>query len=205
MRDSQLLKVIKDRNLLPEDKLKAAIEQKKKLGINARLADVIVRLGYMDAKKMNELVAQGQAASFVDLTRYAVDAEAMEKLPQEFLRKHEFVPLADKKGKILLAMAQPVDIETLEKIQFMTNCLVDTVLASRSQIRSAIEEFYSLSPHERKARAREAAAQAAAAPPSKPIPQSPFLANVLAEILVERGLVTREEIAARLKTREIEA
>ncbi len=194
--------MVKDNKLLSEDKLRQAIEYKKKLGPDVGLADVMVRLGFINEKQMRELVAQSESVPVIDISEYAIDPEAMEKLPRDFLRNHGVLPLADEKGKILLAMAEPVDLETVEEIQFMTNCLVETALAPRDQIRKAIEEYDSLSPHERKARVWDAAAHMAPAEP-KPIPKSPHLAEVLAEILVERGLVTREEITARLKTREL--
>lgn len=201
MRDSRILKVVKDKKLLPEDKLRQAIRYKKKLGSKAKLADIMVKLGFVSEKQMSELVAESESIPVVDIAEHEIDFEAMDKLPREFLRKHGIIPLADDKGKVLLAMAEPVDFETLEEVQFMTNCLVETTLAPRNQIRKAVEEYYALSPHERKARVREAAAEPATEP--KPIPQSPYLAEVLAEILMERGLVTREEITARLKTREL--
>lgn len=201
MRDSRILKVVKDKKLLPEDKLRQAIQYKKKLGSKTSLADVMVKLGFVSEKQMSELVAESESIPVLDIAELEIDFEAMDKLPLEFLRKHEIIPLVDDKGKILLAMVEPVDFETLEEVQFMTNCLVETTLAPRNQIRKAVEEYYALSPHERKARVREAATEPATEP--KPIPQSPYLAEVLAEILMERGLVTREEIAARLKTREL--
>jgi type IV pilus assembly protein PilB len=201
LRDSKLLKVIKDKKLLPESKLRQALEYKKKLGPEAKLADVMLKLGLVDEKQVSELVAESESIHVIDIGKHSVDFEALDKLPRKLIEKHVVVPLADEKGKILLAMAEPVDLETLDEIQFITNCLVETVLAPRNDIKKAIEEAYSLSPHERKARAREVAHAVPAAP--KPLPKSPYLAEVLTEILVERGLVTKEEIIARLKAREL--
>ncbi len=201
MRESKLLKVIKDKKLLPEDKLRQALEHKKKLGPDTKLADVMLRLGLIDEKQISELVAESESIHVIELDKHDVDFEALDKLPRELLEKNMVVPLADEKGKILLAMAEPIDFETVDEIQFMTNCLVETVLAPRNQIKKTLEEAYGLSTHERKARAREVAHTVPTAP--KPLPESPHLADVLAEILVERGLVTKEEIIARLKAREL--
>jgi hypothetical protein len=201
LRDSKLLKVIKDKKLLPEDKLRQALAYKKKLGPDAKLSDVMLKLGLIDEKQVSELVAESESIHIIDLDSHEVDFNALEKLPRELLEKHMIVPLAEDKGKILLAMAEPIDFEMVEEIQFMTNCLVETALAPRNQIKKAIEEAYGVPHHERKARAREVVHTAPAAP--KPMPKSPYLAEVLAEILVERGLVTKEEITARLKTREL--
>lgn len=201
MRDSKLLKVIKDKKLLPEDKLREAIAYKKKLGAEAKLADVMLKLGFVDERQVSELVAESESIHVVDLAKHIVDFDALDKLPRELIEKNTIVPLADEKGKILLAMAEPIDLETVDEIQFMTNCLVETVLAPRNDIKRVIQEAYGLSPHERKARAREVPHAAPAAP--KPLPESPHLADVLAEILIERGLVTKEEIIARLKAMEL--
>lgn len=201
MTESKLLKVIRDKKLLPEDKLRHALEYRKKLGPDAKLSDVMIKLGLVDEKQVSELVAESESIHVIDLDKHEVDFSALEKLPREMLEKHMIVPLAEDKGKILLAMAEPIDFETVEEIQFMTNCLVETALAPRNQIKKAIEEAYGVPHHERKARAREVVHTSPATP--KPLPKSPYLADVLAEILVERGLVTKEEITARLKTREL--
>jgi type IV pilus assembly protein PilB len=201
LRDSKLLKVIKDKKLLTEDKLRKALAYKKKLGAETKLADVMLKLGFINEKQVSELVAESESIHVIDLTKHSVDFNALDKLPRKLLEKNTIVPLADEKGKILLAMAEPIDLETVDEIQFMTNCLVETVLAPRNDITKAIEEAYSLSTHERKARAREVAHITPVAP--KPLPQSPYLAEVLTEILIERGLVTKEEIIARLKARDL--
>ena len=201
MKESQLLKIIKDNKLLPDDKLKKAISARSKQGSKTDLANAIVKLGYMSEREISELLARSESVPILDIGSHIVDAFAMDKLPKEFLEKHRILPLADEKGKIILAMAEPIDIETVEEIQFMTNCLVETVLAPYDRIKKAMDEYYSLPPHERMARSRQAAQTAPSQP--KPIPKSPHLAEVLAELLVERGLVTREEITARLKTREL--
>ena len=173
----------------------------KKLGAEAKLADVMVKLGFINEKQVSELVAESESIHVIDLAKHSVDFKALDKLPRELLEKNTLIPLVDEKGKILLAMAEPIDLETVDEIQFMTNCLVETVLAPRNDIRKALEEAYSLSTHERMARAREVAHAAPAVP--KPLPKSPYLAEVLTEILIERGLVTKEEIIARLKAREL--
>ncbi len=138
----------------------------------------------------------------IDLEKHQIDVEAMAKIPRDFLENHEVIPLAVEKGKILLAMVRSINLEILEEIQFMTNCLIETALAPREQILKAIKEYYSLSPYERRVRVREAPKAVVKKAPQR-VPQSPHLAEALAEILIERGLVTREEIDARLKTREL--
>jgi type IV pilus assembly protein PilB len=151
LRESRLLKVLKDKKLVPDNKLRQALEYRKKAGPGAKLSDVIVKMGLVNPERMNEIVAESENIQVVDLTGHAVDANAMEKLPREFLEKHGIVPLAFEKGKVMLAMSEPVDFETLEEVQFMTNCLVEPVLAARDQVRKSIEEFYLLPTHERKA------------------------------------------------------
>lgn len=203
LRDSQLLQVIKDKKLLSDDKIKQALEHREKLGSGKSLADTLVKLGMVKKQQISQIVAQSQSVPVLDIAAHAIDVDAMEKLPRELLEKNKLLPLVDveDKGKILLAVARPLDFETVQEIQFMTNRLVETALAPPTQILNAIEEFYSESPHERRARQRETAHPRAKE--AKPIPKSPHLAEVIAEILIERGLLTREEIAARLKTREL--
>lgn len=202
MKDSELLQLLRNKDLVPPEKVKAAVEYRNKLGPGASLADALVNLGFLTEEQINQLIGESKSREAVDITNREVDFEAIEKIPREFLEKHEMVPLADKKGKVLLAAAKPVGFQTLDELQFMANCPIETVQAPRDQILKAIEEAYGLSPRERKARAREVETARPAAR-EKPIPKSPHLAEVLAEILIERGLVTREEIATRLKTREL--
>ena len=120
MKDSQLLKIIKDNKILPDDKIKKALSEKARLGADADLAAVITKLGFLSDRQISEFIARSESVPVLDIGNHTVDAFAMDKLPKEFLIKHKILPLAEEKGKILLAMAEPIDLETVEEIQFMT-------------------------------------------------------------------------------------
>ena len=77
MRDSKLLKVIKDKKLLPENKLRQALEYKKKLGPEAKLADVMLKLGLIDEKQVSELVAESESIHVIDIGKHSVDFQEL--------------------------------------------------------------------------------------------------------------------------------
>ncbi|MFK7769534.1 MAG: hypothetical protein AB8B55_20140 [Mariniblastus sp.] len=66
----------------------------------------------------------------------------IEFLPEIVAREHNVFPLAFADGRLTIAVADPMDIESIENIRFMLNCSVALKIATRTQIQRAIDQRY---------------------------------------------------------------
>ncbi|MCP5161864.1 MAG: type II/IV secretion system protein [Hahellaceae bacterium] len=85
---------------------------------------------------------------FVRLSQFDFNQDALEMIQADFARNHRLIPLTLYRERLLVAMANPTDIETLNMLHFMTKHLIEPVYASEEDIDIAISQFYSPSDDE---------------------------------------------------------
>ena len=79
---------------------------------------------------------------FVNLTETTVPAAVVEMVPESVARENVVLPLSHENGVLRIAMSDPSDFTTLEKLQFILNKDIHPVLAPREQIVEAINRHY---------------------------------------------------------------
>lgn len=65
-----------------------------------------------------------------------------QKIPYEFAKNHQILPLEEKDGTLLVAIADPLDLESLEEIRVLTGKEIKEVLVVQEMLEAAIEECY---------------------------------------------------------------
>ncbi|MGZ4818617.1 MAG: ATPase, T2SS/T4P/T4SS family [Terriglobales bacterium] len=78
----------------------------------------------------------------VRLASAQVDVEAVKAIPEELARKHVCFPIKLEGKSLVVALANPVDYEALQDLQFASGMTVKTVVSSRTEIMDAIGEYY---------------------------------------------------------------
>lgn len=79
---------------------------------------------------------------FSDLSEFAFVKEKITPLPYSFAKSRLFLPLEEKEGALLVAMAHPFDLETLEEASCLTQRKIREILAPKAALEEAIELCY---------------------------------------------------------------
>jgi len=81
---------------------------------------------------------------FVDLENIGFSPEALSLVPQSVAEKYHLVPyrMDPKEKSLYLAMANPLDLETVEFLEKKTSLKIKTAMAAETQIDSFIREKY---------------------------------------------------------------
>lgn len=142
--ERQIAERLRDQGLITEAQFRTAIEYQASTG--GSLTDILVKLGFVKDEVMHRALAEDQGIEMVDITRESIDHGAMAKIPRAVVERHQVVPIQQDvdKGTILLAMADASNLEAVQEVQFLTNCRVETVLAPRSALVRAINQYYNL-------------------------------------------------------------
>ena len=77
----------------------------------------------------------------IDLARVEVDPAFIEIIPPETARKHRVLPLFVSRV-FTVAMADPSDQSTVDKIEALTGFLVQPVAASERALADALDQYY---------------------------------------------------------------
>lgn len=59
------------------------------------------------------------AIPYVDLADVTIPQSVLDLLPEAVARENTVLPLADEDGAITLVMAEPIEFDTIQKVQFI--------------------------------------------------------------------------------------
>lgn len=107
-----------------------------------RLQDVLIKMDYVTQDQMMVAIAEFHGMQFVTLTDLTVPAAVVELVPESVARENVVLPLSHENGALRIALSDPSDFGTLEKLQFILNKDIQPVLAPRDQIVDAINRHY---------------------------------------------------------------
>jgi type IV pilus assembly protein PilB len=107
-----------------------------------RLGACLVALGFVSEETLARVLARQYGVSAIDLNTAEIDIAAIKLVSQEIARKHQAVPIGLKGSILTVAIADPNNLAALDELRFLTGFSVKVVVASYSQIQSAISTLY---------------------------------------------------------------
>ncbi|MBE7543160.1 MAG: type II secretion system ATPase GspE [Bryobacteraceae bacterium] len=136
----RLGEILQSRGQVTAEELERALELQKERG--DKLGRILVDLGFVAQRDvLNALSEQLQIAVAAFNGPPPVTPET-ERLPARFLRQARAVPLRIEDSTLVLAMADPLDFETIRAAQSATGLKVRAELALDSEIHDALEKHY---------------------------------------------------------------
>jgi len=192
MKESELIDRLKKAKIINDDQIKKAAELKKNIGGNARVADILVKLGYVKRSDLNNILTEESREYLppVDISNHVIDLESMGKIPREFIEEHRCVVFESGKGKVLLVLANPEDFDAIEDVKFLTGKVVEAGFAPSEGLVDLIREYYE-KPEEIRAAARVGGDALLHADPAK-------IARALALLLIRRGVISKDDLENEL-------
>ncbi|MGM0531608.1 MAG: GspE/PulE family protein, partial [Bacteroidota bacterium] len=106
------------------------------------VTEVLNELGYASENQVMMMLAGEYGMDTFDLSEYQIPSEVIEKIPAEIARQYQVVPIMDNDGTIMVAMADPTDLETLDSLRYILKTDVEGVIAPRRQIDEALSYHY---------------------------------------------------------------
>lgn len=126
--------------LISPDQLSLALHEQEKSG--RPLPVLLQDLFNLHAEAIRYLIAQEAGIESMDLARTRIDPEALKKVPSQFAVEHKVIPIALTQNRLTVAMANPFELSTLDRLQFMTRLYIDARFAPESKIKEAIDRNY---------------------------------------------------------------
>jgi len=128
-------------NLVNISQIEEARKEQKTTG--GRLSSALVKLGYVNDKKMAEFLGTQYSVPAIDLDQFEIDIEALKTVPQEVCLKHCVIPVSKAGNVLVVAFADPSNIFVRDDLSFVSKCKIEVVVAAESAINKAIEKCYS--------------------------------------------------------------
>ncbi len=139
-RRKKLGEILLAAGIISEDQIKHALEvqQVKKL----RLGDVLISLGYVNRDQITDALADKLQLNLVLCDDCSINDEIKRLVPKETAKKYSVFPLGEKNGRLILAMADPLDSRAIDEISFSSRLKVSPVISYDWSIEMAIDRNY---------------------------------------------------------------
>jgi type II secretory ATPase GspE/PulE/Tfp pilus assembly ATPase PilB-like protein len=116
----------------------AAIQQQQ----GGRLGDILIKQGLVKPEELAIILSIHLNLPLIDLKRHEVQPRALRLIPEEMARKHAIIPLDIVNDSLMVVMADPEDIRTIEDIKAQVKMRVEVALGVQSDIERAIDLKY---------------------------------------------------------------
>jgi type IV pilus assembly protein PilB len=128
--------------LMTRDKLKEALQVQQ--GTVKRLGQVLVGMGFVTEEEIAFALAMQLKIPFIDLADYLIKTEVIESIPEEVCQKYICIPIDWKDNVLHVSMADPLDLNIIKDLQFITGFNVQPAISTATQIFDRIQAHYHL-------------------------------------------------------------
>ncbi|TLM82107.1 MAG: type II secretion system protein GspE, partial [Actinobacteria bacterium] len=125
--------------LINDAQLLIALDQQQLRG--GKLGEVLVQELIVTEDQLAEALAEQKDLKHVSLAASRIDAAAAVLLPLRMARRRLVIPIGIEEDRLVLAMADPLDVEAIDEAEFVSGMKVEPVVAAASQVRYAIEKY----------------------------------------------------------------
>jgi len=145
MKHKLIGEIIKEICSLSEETLAEALEMQKEKG--GRIGEILIQKEIItEADLLKALGIQFGLRSWSTISAEDMDIDFAQSIPIQFLKKYRMVPVTTPEGTCCIAMNDPLLFQELDDLRMILGWDgVETVLASRSAILSAINFAYDMS------------------------------------------------------------
>ena len=136
----RLGEILIERKLITEEDLERGLELQKERG--EKIGKTLVDMGFIAMRDVLAALAEQLQVPLVAIDAPPFVSTETEALSPRFLRQFRCLPLGREDHTLTLAMADPLDVETIAAVRSCTGLKVSTVLAPEQEIVDAIDKYY---------------------------------------------------------------
>lgn len=129
------------KGILSYDELILALNEQSKHG--GKLGEVLLRTKIPEAATLTRFLADYLSLEYKSLNEISeIDLKIARMLPETVSKRFSLVAIGEEDNKIVLAMADPLDVVAVDTISLRLNREIKVVVSSHDEIVRAIEMIY---------------------------------------------------------------
>ena len=127
--------------LITPAQLQSAITHQKIA--RGRLGSNLVALGYISEEVLVDFLSHQTGVPQMDVRNIQIPPQVLKLVPQRLAEQFTVLPITIKEPKsLVLAMSDPSDLNAIDSARFASGLNIEPVVASHSELRKAISDFY---------------------------------------------------------------
>jgi type IV pilus assembly protein PilB len=133
--------ILLKQKVLSREQLEEARNYQQKTGL--RLDEAVVKMNYASPAEVTKAVADEHGLEFIELDEeVTIPASVIEQVPESVARENDVLPFHAENGTLMVIMSDPTNVDAIEKLKFILDKEIVPVLATREQIKEAINRHY---------------------------------------------------------------
>ena len=139
-RPQRLGEMLIAKGLLDADDLESALQLQKER--DDRIGRILVDLGFVAARDVLTTLSEQLGLELLGADQFPEIPIEIERLTARFMRQFKFLPVDREDNRLGVAMADPLDFETIGVIRRFSACDIMPALAAETEILDAIDRLY---------------------------------------------------------------
>lgn len=131
-----------ERGLVTQEQVDQALSDQRRRDNVRRLGEILVESRALSESALLGVLSEQLGCPMIDLAGEPPDPEAIHLVPSEFALRHNLLPIRQADHTLTVAMADPLDIQSIDDLRLLTGFSVVPMLASPTEIRRAAEQLY---------------------------------------------------------------
>ena len=130
--------------LITPEQLQLATEKQLEMGGDDPIARVMVEMGLISERDRVRCMGKVWGVPYIDLSSVAPTDQAVGLLSPQFAKRFKSVPIEIKNDKLIVAMANPLDVFVIDELRMNTGYEIEPMIAVEEDILSALSDKYKL-------------------------------------------------------------
>ena len=132
--------ILLERGVITHAQLQKALGHQKEHG--GLLGQVLIELGAVTEEEVALALTAQYGFPYLPLENYEVEDGVTQLIPEQVARQYCLIPVDRIGNALTVAMADPSNVQAVDDIEMLTNCVVQTFVSTPSDIKKAIDRYY---------------------------------------------------------------
>ncbi len=128
--------------LISETQLQEALAKQGELGGMDPIANILVKMGFISERDRVKSLGNVWGIPFVDIAQKMPHPEAVNLVSPQIARRFKVIPLFAQGSKLLVAMANPLDIFAIDEIRMVTGYEIEPLIAVEEDLDTALNAIH---------------------------------------------------------------
>ena len=136
--EEYVVEILREVGLLAQSQVEQA---RVKAGAGSVLRELIEQ-GVISQEDVVRTLAAQNGMEFVDLSAVAPPPDVLQAMDADIAKRYRAVPVALRDGTLVVAIGDPMDMETADALSFVLNRDIEYVCATPDSIKKSVADFY---------------------------------------------------------------
>ncbi len=132
--------ILIDAGLLSQSEMEHALTIQKRTG--KKLGEVLIDERMLSEKQIIEVLEFQLGIPHMDLNKHYIDPEITRLVSEKLAKRHSLIPIKIDREKLVIAMADPLNIFAIDDVRIETGMVVEPVISTKADILNAIDQHY---------------------------------------------------------------